>query len=131
MNGVVEELLRRFPVILAGTVRLCAGDVTVGGATIRAGELMLAAPPMMNFDDKVYPDPLAVDFERTITSNGSFGHGPHRCAGAALTRALLAILIEEWLGRIADFAVVLDETPAPEPAVNICYERLILQWPTA
>jgi cytochrome P450 len=128
MNGVVEELLRRYPVILAGTVRLCAADVDIGGATVKAGELMLAAPPMMNFDDKVYPDPLAVDFARTITSNGSFGHGPHRCAGAALTRTLLAILIEEWLQRIPDFTVALDETPAPEPAVNVCYERLILQW---
>jgi cytochrome P450 len=131
MNGVVEELLRRYPVILAGTVRLCVEDVEIGGATVKADELMLATPPMMNFDDKVYPDPLAVDFERTITSNGSFGHGPHRCAGAALTRSLLAILIEEWLERIPEFRVSLEASMPPEPAVNVCYERLVLEWPAA
>ena len=131
MNGVVEELLRRYPVILAGTVRLCAEDVEIGGAVVKAGELMLAAPPMMNFDEQIYEDPLAIDFDRAITANGSFGHGPHRCAGAALSRVLLSTLIEEWLERIPEFQVSPTEADEPEAAVNIFHEKLIFEWPTA
>jgi len=131
MNGVVEELLRRYPVILAGTVRLCAEDVEIGGAVVKAGELMLAAPPMMNFDEQIYEDPLAIDFDRAITANGTFGHGPHRCAGAALSRVLLSTLIEEWLERIPEFQVSPTEADEPEAAVNIFHEKLIFEWPTA
>jgi cytochrome P450 len=130
MNLVVDELLRRFPVTIAGTVRLCVGDAQVGDAPVKFDELILAPPAMMNFDERTYPDPLAVDFERRIALNTTFGFGPHRCPGAALTRAQLSILIEEWLKRIPDFRIAPAEATTPTPGINASYETLIFEWPT-
>lgn len=128
MNGVIDELLRRFPVILGGTLRLCVKDRQLGDALVRDDDIILATPAMMNFDDKLYPDPLTVNFERNITQNGTFGHGPHRCAGAALSRSLLGIMIEEWLNRIPDFHVSPEGPQRPGAEVNIRYENLIFEW---
>jgi cytochrome P450 len=129
-NGVVDELLRRFPVTIAGTVRLCVGGAQVGDALVKSDELILAPPAMMNFDERTYPNPLEVDFERRISVNTTFGFGPHRCPGAALTRAQLSILIEEWLNRIPEFRISPSEATQPTPGINVSYERLIFEWPT-
>jgi len=129
MNGIVDELLRRFPVTIAGTARLCVGDVQVGDALIKSDDVILPALAMMNFDERAYPDPLAVDFERKIPLNPTFGFGPHRCPGAALTRAQLSILIEEWLNRIPDFRIAPSEAAPPTPGINVSYDRLIFEWP--
>jgi cytochrome P450 len=128
MNGVIDELIRRFPVILGGTLRLCVRDRELGGVTIRNDDVILATPASMNFDPEVYPDPLGVIFDRPIVHNGSFGHGPHRCAGAALSRSLLGIMIEEWLTRIPEFHVAQDSPAVQDPGVNVSYETLMLEW---
>jgi cytochrome P450 len=128
--NAVEEMLRRFPVVANGTARLCVEDAQLGDALVRAGDLILSTPTMMNFDDRLYPDPLKVDFERRLPNVASFGRGPHRCVGAGLARTELAIFIEEWLPRIPEFWVSKDEPPTFQPGVTISYDRLILEWPT-
>lgn len=129
MNGVVEELIRRFPVMLADTARLCVKEATLGDARIRADDIVLATPAMMNFEDKFYDDPLAVDFDRVINHNGTFSHGPHKCIGAPLARMLLAIMIEEWLERIPDFWVSKSEPCEPTIELNLVYDKLMFEWP--
>ena len=103
----------------------------VGGAPIKADDMMLAGPPMMSLDPKVFPNPLEVDFGRAIPVNSSFGFGPHRCAGIALSRSMLAILLEEWLTRIPDFELSKKDPPVVTHGVNIVYEKLMLEWPHA
>jgi cytochrome P450 len=127
----LDELLRRYPVILAGSARLCVSDQRVGEALVKADDMILATPAMMNFDESVFPDPLKVDLERRISMNTAFGFGPHRCAGTALARSLLGILIEEMLARIPDFRVSESEPPRQQAGVNICYDRLVLEWDVA
>lgn len=128
MNGVINELIRRFPVIMGGTLRLCVKDKQLGDVLVRNDDIILATPASMNFDPLVYPDPLEVVFDRPIVHNGSFGHGPHRCAGAALSRSLLGIMIEEWLTRIPDFHVSKEKPAVQDAGVNVSYEELILEW---
>ena len=123
----VDELLRRFPTVTAGAGRVCARDTTLGGAEIRAGEQLMSPPPMMNFDDQLYPDPLKVDFSRRIHSVGSFGQGPHRCVGSNLARSELSIFLEEWLKRIPDFELA-DPALRFQAGVNISYQALELRW---
>jgi cytochrome P450 len=126
----VEEMLRRFPVVANGTARMCVEDVRLGDAPVRAGDLILATPTMMNFDDRLYPDPLKVDFNRKLPNVASFGRGPHRCVGAGLARTELGIFLEEWLPRIPEFWTSSEEPPRFQPGVTISYDRLILEWPT-
>jgi cytochrome P450 len=131
ISGAVEELLRRFPTVTAGTGRLCIADTTLGPAEIKAGEIVMASPAMMTLDDATYPDPLKVDFSRQIDSVGTFGQGPHRCVGANLARSELTIFLQEWLARIPDFSVAQGETVRFQSGVNISYRRLVLEWPVA
>ncbi len=131
ISHAVDEMMRRFPVVANGTARLCVQDTDLGPARIRADDPILATPTMMNFDERLYPDPLKVDFERQLVNTGSFGRGPHRCVGAGLARAELSIFLEEWLPRIPDFWIAKDAPPVFQPGVTISYDRLILEWPTS
>ena len=126
--AAVEELLRRYPTVTAGTGRLCVNDTQLGPAPIKAGEQILSPTAMMNLDDAAYPDPLTVDFSRRINSVGTFGQGAHRCVGANLARSELSIFLEEWLKRIPDFVLAEAEVPF-QAGVNISYNRLMLTWP--
>lgn len=128
ISSAVEELLRRFPTVTAGAGRLCVQDTQLGPVLVKAGDQMMSPPPMMNFDDETYPDPLAVDFSRRISSVGTFGQGAHRCVGANLARSELTIFIEEWLKRIPDFELA-EPGLSFQAGVNISYSRLMLKWP--
>lgn len=129
ISQAVEELLRRFPTVTAGAGRLCIEDTQLGSAPIKAGDVVMAPTPMMNFDDQTYSDPMAVDFSRRISSVGTFGQGAHRCVGANLARSELTIFLEEWLRRIPDFELAEPDLTF-QAGVNISYSRLKLKWPT-
>jgi cytochrome P450 len=128
LTAALEEMLRRYPVVVAGTARLCVGDVMIGDAPVAADDLILATPAMMNFDERVYPEALTIDFDRRIANTGTFGQGPHKCIGAAVARAQLAIFVEEWLERIPEFRVSRETPPMFEPGVTLTYDRLMLEW---
>lgn len=130
ISSAVEELLRRFPTVIAGGGRVCAHDTQVGPALVKAGEMVMSPTIMMNLDDEAYPDPLKVDFSRHINSVGTFGQGAHRCVGANLARSELTIFIEEWLKRIPDFRLAETELTF-QAGINVSYSRLLLEWPTA
>lgn len=130
ISSAVEELLRRFPTVVAGGGRVCANDTQVGPALVKAGEMVMSPTIMMNLDDETYPDPLKVDFSRHINSVGTFGQGAHRCVGANLARSELTIFIEEWLKRIPDFRLAETELTF-QAGINVSYSRLLLEWPTA
>src|SRR5207244_12934984 len=110
----------------AGAGRVCVRDTELGPVRIKAGDQIMSATAIMNFDDATYPDPLKVDFSRRINSVGSFGQGAHRCVGANLARSELTIFLEEWLQRIPDFR--LAEQPTFQAGVNISYNRVMLAW---
>jgi cytochrome P450 len=128
LDNAREEMLRRFPVVIAGTARLCVEPAQIGPAAVAANDQIIAVPAMMNFDEATFPDPLRVDFERRIPSTCTFGQGPHRCLGASLARVQLNIFIEEWLARIPDFRVSRTTPPQFEPGVTASYDRLMLEW---
>jgi cytochrome P450 len=130
ISHAVDELMRRFPVVANGTARLCVAEAELDGARVLPGDAVLATPTMMNYDERLYPAPLEVDFERHLSNTGSFGRGPHRCVGAGLARAELSIFLEEWLPRIPNFRIAPDKPPVFQPGVTISYDRLILEWPT-
>ena len=122
----VEELLRRFPTV-AALCRTAVADVSFGGAPMREGDIVVCPTNQANFDDRLFPDPLRVDFDRR-PNIASFGNGPHKCPGATLARTELALFIEEWLRRIPDFAVAPGAAVAFKPGINIAYRSLPLVW---
>ncbi|MER7625764.1 cytochrome P450 [Streptomyces sp. NPDC126503] len=96
----VDELLRWIPHRNGvGLPRIATEDVEVGGVLIRAGEAVYASYLAANRDPEVFEDPHGIDFDRTGTGHVSFGHGPHHCMGAMLTRMESEVMLGTLLRR--------------------------------
>jgi cytochrome P450 len=101
--AAVEELLRRHH--LVNIARVAARDFVYKGIEFKQGDAVLTPTPLAGLDDRVYADPLAVDFHRKGPPNLVFGRGVHQCIGSYLARTELKVFIEEWLKRIPDFHI--------------------------
>ncbi|GAA1774859.1 cytochrome P450 [Actinomadura chokoriensis] len=100
MPAAVEELLRYVAVSASGgTIRVATGDLDLGGTRVRAGEAVLPALTSANRDAAVFTDPDRLDLRRDPNPHLAFGHGAHRCLGAALARAELAVALGTLLER--------------------------------
>jgi nocardicin N-oxygenase len=110
IGTAVEELLR-FTAISpgGGTLRVAVEDVTVGDSLIRAGEAVLPSTVSANRDPHVFPDPDRFDVRRGNAGHLAFGHGVHRCLGAALARLELRTLFNVLLARVPDIRLAVDE----------------------
>ena len=98
----VEELLRLYAPN-QGFARTATHDVEVRGRTIREGEMAALVLPSANRDPDVFEEPDAFRLGRKPNSHLAFGHGPHKCAGAAVARSELRIALEELLTRTVSF----------------------------
>ena len=86
LAGAIEESLRLEP---AASVidRYAVRDVTLGGAAIRAGDLVRISIAAANRDPEVFPDPDRYDVRRGDADRHlAFARGPHFCFGAHLAR---------------------------------------------
>ncbi|MFA1538369.1 cytochrome P450 [Actinomadura monticuli] len=100
MPAAAEELLRYVAVSASGgTIRVATRDLELGGTPIKAGEAVLPAITSANRDAAVFTDPDRLDLRRDPNPHLAFGHGAHRCLGAALARAELAVALSTLLER--------------------------------
>ncbi len=84
--NAVEESLRLEPAA-AVVDRYATRDITLGGARIRAGDLVTVSLAGAGRDPAVYPEPDAFDVRRpNARLSLAFAHGPHFCLGAHLAR---------------------------------------------
>jgi cytochrome P450 len=84
--NAVEESLRLEPAA-AVVDRYATRDVSLGGASIRAGDLVTVSLAGAGRDPAVFPDPGTFDVRRSNARlNLAFAHGPHFCLGAHLAR---------------------------------------------
>ncbi len=85
MANAIEEFLR-----YDGTVqfmyREAGEDLTIGGRSIRKGQLVYLMFAAANRDPARFPEPDRLDVRRRPDVHLAFGHGPHVCLGAALAR---------------------------------------------
>ena len=84
----IDETLRLHPPGF-GVPRSTATDSRLGGAKIPAGAMVEARLDAANRDPTAFDAPTEVRLDRD-TPHLSFGHGPHRCAGASLARQTIA-----------------------------------------
>ena len=121
-----HELFRRFGLVTIA--RTVAYDMDFHGVSMKAGELVCIPTQIHGLDDKVNPDPMAVDFDRKRARHSAFGSGPHMCPGQELARAEVAITIEEWLKRIPEFSVAEDSDLTCASGIVGSITRLCLNW---
>jgi cytochrome P450 len=98
----VQELLRLYAPN-QGFARTATRDLEVRGCRIREGEMAALVLPSANRDPEVFEEPETFRLGRTPNPHLAFGHGPHKCAGAAVARSELRIALEELLARTSSF----------------------------
>lgn len=86
--AVVEETLRWSTPTSHVLIRFATEDVPVGEKVIAAGDALIVSYGALGRDEEAH-GPSAGEFDITRESGNrhiSFGHGPHVCPGAALSR---------------------------------------------
>ena len=100
LPAAIEELLRFVPLgSETGMPRVATQDVLIGGVLIHAGEMVLAARPVANRDESVFPHSQRLDLDRSDNPHLAFGYGIHHCLGAHLARLELQTAIGALLTR--------------------------------
>jgi cytochrome P450 len=97
LGGAIEESVRLEP---AASVidRYAVRDVTLGPASIHAGDLVRVSIAGADRDPDVFPDPDRYDIGRAgADKHLSFARGPHFCFGAHLARLETTIALAALL----------------------------------
>jgi cytochrome P450 len=105
--AAVEEFLRYESPVETTTPRFTAEPVEIGGVTIPAGEVVLAALSSANRDEDRFTDPARFDIGRGESSHLAFGHGIHFCLGAPLARLEGQVAFETLLTRLPDLSLAV------------------------
>ena len=87
-QAVIEETLRWSTPTSHVLIRFATEDVPVGDKVLPAGDALIVSYGAIGRDELAH-GPTAGDFDitrETRTRHISFGHGPHVCPGAALSR---------------------------------------------
>ncbi|MHC0430978.1 cytochrome P450 family protein [Streptomyces sp. O3] len=96
----IEELLRYDSAFELTTWRFFDQDSDLYGADVPAGDSVIVSLCAANRDPRRFPDPDALDLDRSPNPHLAFGHGIHFCPGAALARIELQIAIGTLLRRL-------------------------------
>jgi cytochrome P450 len=124
----VNELIRRHG--LTHTARVVVQDADMFGVQFRSGDRVLVPASLAGLDERLFPDPLEVDFARSNASaHAAFGNGPHRCPGANLARMELKVVLQEWLPRIPDFRIDPEDKVVLSSGLVNSVNHLPLVWP--
>lgn len=105
MESAVDELLRYegAPFLLT---RRATQDLELGGAKIRANDVLLGFIQAGNRDPAVFEEPDRLDITRKGARHLGLGHGIHQCVGAALARMEVQIALGALLGRLRDLRLL-------------------------
>ncbi|TMU96652.1 cytochrome P450 [Streptomyces sp. DASNCL29] len=105
----VDELLRHDSAFELTTWRFLDQDGDLHGTRIPAGDSVIISLCAANRDPRRFPDPDALDLDRSPNPHLAFGHGIHFCPGAALARAELRIALDTLLARLPGLRLAIDD----------------------
>jgi cytochrome P450 len=108
--SAVEEFLRYESPSYRGTLRVAAQDMRIAGAEIGKEAFVHLLIAAANRDPKVFTDPDRLDITRKDNKHLTFGHGPHYCPGAPLSRLEGQVVFPTLLRRLDGIALAI----APE-----------------
>jgi cytochrome P450 len=108
VDPIIDELLRYLTVVQVGFPRIARDDMTLYGAAILKGDVVLCSLSGANRDQTFGEDADAFNPSRSPHSHLAFGHGLHRCVGSELGRMELRIALRTLSRRFPDLALAVD-----------------------
>ncbi|MGI5455753.1 cytochrome P450 family protein [Streptomyces sp. CA-249302] len=111
-SSVVEETLRHSTPTSHVLIRFATEDVQVGDKVLPAGDALIVSYAAIGRDERAH-GPTATDFDITRTSPNrhiSFGHGPHVCPGAALSRLEATVALPALYTRFPNLDLAVPAT---------------------
>jgi len=106
LTAVINETLRRRPVLPNAEPRLTKQPITIGGHTYPEGVCLVANAYLVHHDPAIYPDPYAFRPERFLEEPPGtytlipFGGGRRRCIGASFAIQEMKIVLKTVLKRL-------------------------------
>ncbi len=126
--AAIEESLRLEPAA-AVIDRYATRDLELGGAAIRAGDLVTLSLAAANRDPAVFPSPHRFDVLRENSKlQLAFAQGPHVCLGMHLARLETQTVLERTLDRLPELRLDPAHDPAPRGLVFRKPPLLHLLW---
>ncbi|KOX20391.1 MULTISPECIES: cytochrome P450 family protein [unclassified Streptomyces] len=107
-ENVIEETLRWSTPTSHVLIRFAAEDIEVGDRVLPKGEGLIVSFGAIGRDETQF-GPTAGDFDVTRTPNRhiSFGHGPHVCPGAALSRLEASVALPALYARFPELRLAV------------------------
>jgi cytochrome P450 len=105
MTAVIQEALRRRPVLPQAEPRLAKKPVTIGDWDYEPGVVLAASAWLVHHDPDIYPDPFAFRPERFLGEQPGtytwipFGGGRRRCLGASFAMLEMKLAVRAALRR--------------------------------
>lgn len=127
MDRAVEELLR-YDGSVQALARLCVEDTEIDGRKIQKGQMLMLSLASANRDPDLVADPDRLDIGRAPSPTMTFGHGPHFCLGASLTRLEMKIALGALISRFPDLRLVDTENEWIPALSHRGLRRLDLSW---
>ena len=119
----VEEIVRLHSTIQY-PLRVALRDIRIGDLDVSAGDMFAVAAGAANREGEG-----GDQVNERACKHWGFGAGDHRCRANHLVRAMLRVLVEEWLARIHQCAVPDGFVPQYIPGRSALVE-LPLTWQT-
>jgi cytochrome P450 len=128
LPNAIEESLRLEPAA-AVVDRYATGDVELGGAAVRRGDLVTVSIAGANRDPAAFCDPDRFDVRReNARRHLSFAQGPHVCLGMHLARLEAQAAVRVLLDRLPGLRLDPDQPAAPRGLVFRKPPALYLRW---
>lgn len=105
--AAVEEMLR-FCAPAQWFGRTCRKETVVAGQVVKPGQRVIYLNQSASRDPREYEDPDAFVWNRSIRRTLAFGRGQHFCIGVHVARLELAVMLQEFLSRVAEYEIDLD-----------------------
>jgi cytochrome P450 len=102
---IAREEMIRFCAPAQWFARTARKPFAIHDQTIEPGQRVLTLLASANRDEREYPEPDEFIWNRPIRRSLAFGRGQHFCIGYHLARLEVAVLLQEWLRRVPDFAI--------------------------
>ncbi|MDH6575457.1 cytochrome P450 [Kitasatospora sp. MAP5-34] len=106
----VQELLRYVSTVRIGATLYATEDVELGGVLVRRGEGVTSGLLAANRDPGTFGEAERLDLTREAAPGAghiAYGHGAHRCIGAALANLQTEVILDQLLLRRDSLALAV------------------------